>query len=115
MRSRSLGLLVLMILFSMQVYAQDKATYQKSQMAIDIGLDEKTAKAFDSINKSYKSDIYALKIKSSSKKNLKKLSALEEKRDEELQNLLSKEQFETYVELRRKERENMRSLIRKKQ
>jgi hypothetical protein len=106
---------MLMVLFSVQTYAQENSTYQKSQMAKELGLDSEVAKQFDSINKNYKTEINTLRIKSSSKKNLKKLTALEEKRDEELQNLLTKEQFETYVEFRRKERENMRSLIRKKQ
>jgi len=119
MRFKIPGFLLVLMFLSIQIYAQEHAnnnsTYQKSQMAKDLGLDEEIAIAFDSITKSYKSEIYAVKIKSSSKKNLKKLSALEEKRDKELQTLLTKEQFDTFVELRQKERENMRSLIRKKQ
>lgn len=115
MLKRSLALLVFTMLFSLPINAQNNSTYQKSQMAKELGLDTEVARQFDSINKNYKTKIYTLKIKSSSKKNLKKLTALEEKRDEELQNLLTEAQFQTYIELRRKERENMRSLIRKKQ
>ena len=115
MLSRFLRLLMFLILCSMHINAQENAIYQKSQMAKELGLDTETAKQFDSINKNYKTEINTLRIKSSSKKNLKKMTVLEEKRDEELQNLLTKEQFDTYVDLRRKERENMRSLIRKKQ
>ena len=109
-------LFVFMMILSFNSHGQDNAsTYQKSQMAMDLELDEGTATQFDSINRSYKAEINELKIKSSSKKNLKKLTALEEKRDEELQTILTKEQFDNYVALRRKQRENMRSLIRKKQ
>ena len=115
MLNRFLRVVVMAALCSVQIHAQERITYQKSQMAAALELEAETAKQFDSINTSYKSEINSLNIKSNSKKNLKKLTALEEKRDEELQNILTEEQFETYIELRRKERENMRSLIRKKQ
>ncbi len=113
-------IIFLIICLTNRIHAQDtnynKDTgYKKSHMAQDLGLEIEIAKQFDSINKSFKTEINALKIKSSSKRNLKKLSDLEDKRDSELKKILSEEQFENYVELRREQRKNMRSLIRKKQ
>ncbi len=113
-------IVILSFLWATQCIAQQNnqepiSKYQKSQMAKELGLENEIAIQFDSINKSYKTEINTIRIKSSSKKNLKKLTALEEKRDAELKNILTAAQFQNYLELRREQRKDMQSLIRKKQ
>lgn len=108
------------LLYSLFSNAQDTnlksiSNYKKSQYAETLNLSDSLAIKFDSINKSFKTEINTLRIKSSSKKNLKKLSALEDKRDVELKKILTTDQFQNYLELRREQRKDMQSLIRKKQ
>jgi hypothetical protein len=86
---------------------------QKNDFIDKLDLDEEQAIKFDAINKTYEENVKALKIKTKSKRSTKKLKALEKERDKEIKELLSKDQFTKYIELRREKRNSLKTLIRK--
>lgn len=90
-----------------------KAEKENNDYAEKLNLSEEQTEKFEEINKAYEEDVNALKIKSKSKKTTRKLKALEKDRDKALKDLLSEEQFQKYMELRREERGRLKTLIRK--
>jgi hypothetical protein len=90
-----------------------KAEKENDSYAEKLNLSEEQSEKFEAINKTYQEEVNALKIKSKTKKNTRKLKTLEKERDKALENLLSEEQFEKYLEMRRQERGRLKTLIRK--
>jgi hypothetical protein len=90
-----------------------KSEKENSDYVVKLGLEKEQAIKFQDINKAYEEGVNALKIKSKSKKTTRKLKALEKDRDKALKDLLSEEQFQKYLEMRRQERGRLKTLIRK--
>jgi len=86
---------------------------ENKDYAEKLNLDKEQAVKFEAINKKYEEEVKAVKIKSKTKKTTKKLKALEKQRDKALKALLSEEQFQKYIEMRRQERGRLKTLIRK--
>lgn len=68
---------------------------------------------FNEIHKSFEKDASALREVSDKEKFEEKFKALEQQRDEEIRKILSKKQYKTFIDLRRKHRKNLQGLIRK--
>lgn len=90
-----------------------KSEKENSDYVVKLGLEKEQAIKFQAINKAYEQEVNTLKIKSKSKKTTRKLKALEKDRDKALKDLLSEEQFQKYLEMRRQERGRLKTLIRK--
>jgi|GEM_PF-5914889 len=90
-----------------------KSEKENNEFAEKLDFNKEQRVKFEAINKAYEENVNALKIKSKSKKTTRKLKALEKERDKALKDLLSKEQFQKYIELRREERGRLKTLIRK--
>lgn len=111
------------LFYNTQAYSQDKSSTKKEAISESkkkqnsyvkkLNLNEEQAQKFEDINLEYKKNVSALKIKSKNKKSVKKLKALEDKRDKEIKEILSEGQFEEFLELRREERNSLKTLIRK--
>lgn len=111
------------LLFSNQIHSQEETlSKKKTSSSVEkenayyiekLELDKEKAIAFEAINNKYEENVKALKIKSKNKKSIKKLKALEKERDNEIKELLSNEQFKSYIELRREKRNSLKTLIRK--
>ncbi len=100
-----------------QTQASDRSTNaidnQNSFYIKALELKEDQALKFIDINSNYERQVDALKSESKRKGYKEKLKALEEERDRQLEELLSKKQFKNYIELRREKRKNLQGLIRK--
>lgn len=90
-----------------------KSEKENNEFAEKLDFNKEQRVKFEAINKAYEENVNALKIKSKSKKTTRKLKALEKERDKALKELLSEEQFQKYIELRRQERGRLKTLIRK--
>jgi hypothetical protein len=117
-----LNFLILMIVFLGEntLHAQIKekgvtnSIDNQNSFYIDkLKLKEEQALQFIEINANYEKAVEALKSESKSKNYKEKLKVLEQKRDDELKEMLSRKQFKNYIELRREKRKNLQGLIRK--
>lgn len=105
------------------IAAQEKQDDQKASISPSekqqnyyvekLKLNTEKAEKFEAIHIKYEDNVRALKIKSKSKKTVKKLKALEQLRDNDIKALLSEEKFKEYLKLRREKRNSLKTLIRK--
>ena len=85
----------------------EHADKQTERMVRELGLDQKQAAEVGSINDRYGKELLALKQEELPKEEMKpKRRAILERRDGELQNVLTKEQWTKLVELRKEWKED---------
>lgn len=117
-------LIVLITLFQIStLFAQENALSKTNNTnSIDnensyyiekLKLTEEQAIQFETINTAYITNVNALKSESKNRDYKDKLNELENNRDKQMKEILSKKQFKQYVELRQNKRKQLQGLIRK--